>query len=414
MSHHQTARSSKSMLDQALAVADLGLPIIPERVWLDGDRWRKLPLAKWDLATTDPTQIKSWWSATPEARPAVPLAQTDLVVVDVDVKGGVNGFDAFPTRDDGGVLPLGPHSKDLTPSGGVHLVFAQPYTRIEHSFKWADGVEVLGPGSLIAVYDAKEWAWPDPPTLRTKIRAPLPEVFWKPRDRRAANSGPIKKAEGSAQSHDAVEVAGLLAALRQLDPLEWRHEYAEWFALMTAYKFVGIEREDFVEWSIGDRYYAKDAGRIRRMWKDCVPQHPGALLKALKERGIRVRAGAEGPRFLIGPPLADQKQRPGVGFNSNVPKLIYELILKGTKQLTKLEQRRVKGLWANLAAKRDHRNDGLNYTAWQFKQIGVDPQIGGRLLWKACEANGYLAKDGDEVVRALIQRVMGDPKKGSK
>jgi hypothetical protein len=178
-----------SLLDQALAVADLGLPIIPERVWLDGDRWRKLPLKGWDLATTDRTVIEGWWSLEPDAKPAVPLAQTDLVVVDVDVKGRVNGFDAFPTRNDCGVLPLGPHSKDRTPSGGVHLVFAQPCPRIEHSrLEWAPGIEVLGPGSLVAIYNAAEWARPDPPTLQTKIRAKLPEVFWKPRDDRDTNT----------------------------------------------------------------------------------------------------------------------------------------------------------------------------------------------------------------------------------
>ena len=73
-------------------------------------------------------------------------------------------------------------------------------------------------------------------------------------------------------------------------------------------------------------------------------------------------------------------------------------------------QRRVRGLSANLAVKRQHRNDGLNYTAWQFREFiktgDFDREIAARLLWLACEANGYLAKDGPDVVKAVIHRVI--------
>src|SRR5262249_52340758 len=73
-------------------------------------------------------------------------------------------------------------------------------------------------------------------------------------------------------------------------------------------------------------------------------------------------------------------------------------------------QRRVRGLWANLAAKGARRNDGLNYTAWQFSVFVAtgDPnrEIAAKLLWRACEANGYLAKDGSGGVREVITRVL--------
>ncbi len=73
-------------------------------------------------------------------------------------------------------------------------------------------------------------------------------------------------------------------------------------------------------------------------------------------------------------------------------------------------QRRVRGLWANLAAKRERRNDGLNYTAWQFSEFvrsgELDADIANKLLWLVCEANGYLAKDGPEIVREVINRVL--------
>src|SRR5262245_34767842 len=76
---------------------------------------------------------------------------------------------------------------------------------------------------------------------------------------------------------------------------------------------------------------------------------------------------------------------------------------------TARQQRRVRGLWANLAAKSQSRNDGLNYTAWQFSQFietgDLKVEVAGKLLWLACEANGYLAKDGADVVKEMINRV---------
>jgi hypothetical protein len=67
-------------------------------------------------------------------------------------------------------------------------------------------------------------------------------------------------------------------------------------------------------------------------------------------------------------------------------------------------------LWANLAAKASRRNDGLNYTAWQFSifiECGdLNREIAAKLLSRACEANGYLAKDGAGVVREVITRVL--------
>jgi Bifunctional DNA primase/polymerase, N-terminal len=93
-----------------------------------------------------------------------------------------------------------------------------------------------------------------------------------------------------------------------------------------------------------------------------------------------------------------------------VPKPIYFLILRTTAKNGRV-QRRVMGLWSNLVAKREGRNDGLNFTAWTFRQLvaGGDLQPDGAcaLLWLACEANGYLVKDGVAVVRGTILRGLG-------
>ena len=98
------------------------------------------------------------------------------------------------------------------------------------------------------------------------------------------------------------------------------------------------------------------------------------------------------------------------GSASSVPKPIYLLLLRGMRGVSAQKQRRVRGLWANLASKSQGRNDGLNFTAWQFSKFidagDLDYEIAGKLLWHACEANGYLRKDGAEVVREIIRRVL--------
>jgi hypothetical protein len=101
---------------------------------------------------------------------------------------------------------------------------------------------------------------------------------------------------------------------------------------------------------------------------------------------------------------------PGLNTQSQVPREIYLLILRGMRGAERSVQRRVRGLWANLAGKSSRRNDGLNYTAWQFSifiECGdLNREIAAKLLWRACEANGYLAKDGAGVVKEVITRVL--------
>jgi hypothetical protein len=95
--------------------------------------------------------------------------------------------------------------------------------------------------------------------------------------------------------------------------------------------------------------------------------------------------------------------------SGQVPKPIYFLILRAVRN--RQPQRRVMGLWSNLVAKRQGRNDGLNFTAYVMRELvtsgDLNPDGACALLWLASEANGYLAKDGDAVVRATILRGLG-------
>jgi hypothetical protein len=114
-------------------------------------------------------------------------------------------------------------------------------------------------------------------------------------------------------------------------------------------------------------------------------------------------------RDFPGPLLTAQGSVTGAG-SASLPKPIYLLLLRGTRGASAQTQRRVRGLWANLASKSQDRNDGLNFTAWEYSKFidagDLDHEIAGKLLWHACEANGYLRKDGAEVVREIIRRVL--------
>ena len=128
--------------------------------------------------------------------------------------------------------------------------------------------------------------------------------------------------------------------------------------------------------------------------------------------------GSSGP-LVNEADLQGQVHKPDLEANDDreVPRDIYFLIVRGMGRAALKQQRRVRGLWANLASKSQRRNDGLNYTAWQFSQfIGagdLNREIAAKLLWLACEANGYVEKDGADVVKEIINRVL-QPEERSK
>jgi Bifunctional DNA primase/polymerase, N-terminal len=269
----------QSTIANALAFGEAGFPIIPVTLQHEGDRWRKQPMASWSLATADEATIAGWWQRWPDALPGIPLARMGWAVVDADRRDGVDGVAAVT-----GLGPLGPHSKVATPSGGLHLVFAQPDPPIT-KLRWCDGVEVLGSSCLLTAYDLEELLFP-----RVAPRAVLPRMFWRPKANLSSQEH-LKIKRSAPHTDDAVEVANLTAALWQLDPCEWRGEYDAWFQLATACRFLGIARAEFVGWSVSDPHYAADVRLIERIWDSARPVHGGAFFAALKAAGIKVTEG---------------------------------------------------------------------------------------------------------------------------
>ena len=74
-------------------------------------------------ATTDPEQIRRWWTACPDANVGVACGKSALVVVDCDGAEGVATFAAWAEAND---VALGDVPCAATPRGGRHYYFAAP------------------------------------------------------------------------------------------------------------------------------------------------------------------------------------------------------------------------------------------------------------------------------------------------
>jgi hypothetical protein len=100
-----------------------------------------------------------------------------------------------------------------------------------------------------------------------------------------------------------------------------------------------------------------------------------------------------------------------IASSTKVPKPIYFLILRLMPRASAREQRRVAALFNVVASKRSGRNNALNYVAWAFREIvaggGIKASGATSLLVEASKVNGYLAKDGEEAVRATIMSGLG-------
>jgi putative DNA primase/helicase len=119
----QLASDAGTLLDAALGCARRGLAVFPCH-WA-GER-RKGPVIERGLlaATRDETQIRDWWRRWPNALIGIPTGcGTGFVVLDVDIKGAVNGFDTLAELGFG-ILPDTPMVH--TASGGLHLYFRAP------------------------------------------------------------------------------------------------------------------------------------------------------------------------------------------------------------------------------------------------------------------------------------------------
>ena len=131
------------MLEHALKYASLGWAVFPCR---PGD---KSPATEHGLhdATTDPDQIRAWWTEQPNCNIGLACGEpSGVVALDLDVKNGGTEFWAAAVEDNGS-LPEGAYESQ-TGGGGTHYLFA---FNGERNYDIAPGVEIRSTGRYIVL-----------------------------------------------------------------------------------------------------------------------------------------------------------------------------------------------------------------------------------------------------------------------
>lgn len=112
------------MLDTALQLAQRGFHVFPLAPKSKVPLFSRSQGGKGCLdATTDLDQIRQWWTDNPDANIGIHPAPSGHIVIDLDVKDGVDGPCVYD------LLWGGPHPDDMvvhTPSGGMHIYYRLP------------------------------------------------------------------------------------------------------------------------------------------------------------------------------------------------------------------------------------------------------------------------------------------------
>ena len=191
-----------TMLNAALEYAAAYLPVFP--CGLD-----KRPLIPdWPhRASTDSTQVIAWWTTWPEAMIGlVTGARSLLYVVDLDVKGAVDGIAAY--------LALGIPKAEIaarTPSGGGHAYYRWPGGGWNNTVaKIAPGIDTRGEGGYVIAPPSRsasgEYRWGSDAMHQRLLGGDVPELPAELRELLGPPGWPFRRevpATGSWESHGA-------------------------------------------------------------------------------------------------------------------------------------------------------------------------------------------------------------------
>ena len=135
----ENALSATAILEAALQMADLGIPVFP-----CGKDKKPITSHGFKDATTDRSQIEKWWSQHADAMIGVPTGiASGIDVLDLDNKNGKDGFAAVPDWQQRSPIVV------RTPSGGAHAWFKSTGTLRNSASKIAPGVDTRGNGGYV-------------------------------------------------------------------------------------------------------------------------------------------------------------------------------------------------------------------------------------------------------------------------
>lgn len=154
-----------SIVELALNLADAGFAVFPVR--FDEKENTKKPYTENGHlnATRDPGVITDLWEKHPSARVGVPAGENNLVVADIDVKNGVDGWESL---DKAGINL--PHTFSYqTGTGGSHFVYRAPQDvklNGQSKYRRMDGFDRRGGSSWVMWVSEEipmEWELEDAP-----------------------------------------------------------------------------------------------------------------------------------------------------------------------------------------------------------------------------------------------------------
>lgn len=172
-----------------------GWPVFPCQ-WEYGPDRKKPLIADWDVnATTDRHMIDEWWGRWPHALVGVPTGKrSGFVVLDVDRKNGVNGFETLKAL---GFPSLPETRKSHTPADGVHLHFDPCTNDIRNTCGdrgrgIGKGLDWRGEGGYVIVpTDYSGYAW-DLARGLSSAAIPVPEALLPREPRRTAHESGVR------------------------------------------------------------------------------------------------------------------------------------------------------------------------------------------------------------------------------
>ena len=202
LSTMQRVATEPTLAGAALRYANLGIPVFP---CVPGGKQPLTPNGFHD-ATSHAPSVHAWWERHPDANIGLPTgARTGVLVVDVDVHSGANGFEAFERARSVG-LAEGWGWMVRTPSGGVHAYYPVgsageqrswqvPSTHVDFR---GDGGYIIAPPSGIEVAGHPQ-AY-EVIAVSTKRALPIDSAalrrFLEPPRRRPAFAAPQLRADG--------------------------------------------------------------------------------------------------------------------------------------------------------------------------------------------------------------------------